>query len=64
MLLHLHLKYMQDFSNGKQNVSWLEGKAVEHRGKFDTHQKDQDTEVAQSMLWRNKSLLRLPKIRI
>jgi hypothetical protein len=46
MLLHLHLKYMRDFSNGKQNASWLEGKAVEHRGKFDSDQKNRETELA------------------
>ncbi len=34
MLLHLHLNYMRDFSNGAQNASWLEGKAVEHRGEI------------------------------
>jgi hypothetical protein len=47
MLLHLHLKYMWDFSNGKQNVSWLEGKAAEHRGEFDSDQKNCETELAQ-----------------
>jgi hypothetical protein len=39
MLLHLHLKYMQNFSSSKLNASWLEGKAVEHRRKFDSDQK-------------------------
>ncbi len=47
MLLHLHLKYMRDLSNSKQNASWLEGKAVEHRGKFDTDQWNWETEIAQ-----------------
>ncbi len=46
MLLHLHLKYMRDFSNNKQKASWLEGKAVEHRGKFDAGQKNRETELA------------------
>jgi hypothetical protein len=36
MLLHLHLKYMQE----------LEGKAVGHRGKFDNDQWNQETELA------------------
>ncbi len=46
MLLHLHVKYMPDYSNGAQNASWLEGKAVEHRGKFNADQKNQENELA------------------
>jgi hypothetical protein len=40
----------------------LEGKAVEHRGKFDTDQKNIETKLAQKHAVRNKSMLRLPKI--
>jgi hypothetical protein len=46
MLLYLHLKYMRDFSNGAQNASWMEGKAVVRRGKFDTDQKNHENELA------------------
>ena len=37
---------MWDFSSGAQNASWLESKAVEHRGKFDTDQKNRENELA------------------
>jgi hypothetical protein len=43
MLLHLHLNYMRDFSNSAQNASW---KAVEHRGEFNTDQKNRENELA------------------
>ncbi len=46
MLLHLHLKYMRDFSNGAHYASWLEGKAVEHRGEFDSDQNNRENELA------------------
>ncbi len=38
-------KCPSEFSNGAQNASWLEGKAVEHRGKFDTDQKNRENEL-------------------
>jgi hypothetical protein len=40
MLLHLHLKNMRDFSSSAQNMSLLEGKPLEHMGKFDNDQKN------------------------
>jgi hypothetical protein len=46
MLLPLHLAYMNEFSGGQQTAGWLSEKAMVHRIKFKTDQKNWLDELA------------------
>jgi hypothetical protein len=46
MLLDQHICYATEFSTGEQNISWMEAKTKEHKGKFQTDQKNREAELA------------------
>jgi hypothetical protein len=46
MLLQLHLEYTAEFGAGQQNPDWIKGKAVAHKNKFETDQKNREAEMA------------------
>ena len=50
LLLQLHLQYKQNYSLGQQNLTFLEAKQVEHKGKFETNQRNRETQLKQKRL--------------
>jgi hypothetical protein len=46
MFFPLHLAYLAEFGSGKQSASWLSEKSLEHKSKFETHQKNRLDELA------------------
>ncbi len=46
MLLDQHIRYATEFSTGEQNISWMEAKTREHKGKFQMDQKNREVELA------------------
>jgi hypothetical protein len=45
LLLRLHLDYVADFGSEKQSANWITEKAVEHRNKFETDQRNREAEL-------------------
>ena len=50
LLLQLHLQYTQNYSLGQQNLTFLEAKQVEHKGKFETDQRNRETHYPTFMI--------------
>jgi hypothetical protein len=50
LLLQLHLQYTQNYSLGQQNLTFLEAKQVEHKGNFETDQRNRETQLKQKRL--------------
>jgi hypothetical protein len=50
LLLQLHLQYTQSYSTSQQNLTFLEAKQVEHKGKFETDQRNRESHLKQKRL--------------
>jgi predicted transcriptional regulator len=45
LLLKNHLDYVAEFGSEKQSASWIAEKAIEHKNKFETDQRNQEAEM-------------------